>query len=89
MATLSIDVPQQLKEQLEAVAAKHAVASHVYILATLVMAVLAELPQEKPFWATATPQERAEDFVIWANSHTQGVGLPDEALRRENMYEER
>lgn len=40
-----------------------------------------------PFWATATPEEQAEDLRRWVASHTDGPGLPDEALRRENMYE--
>jgi hypothetical protein len=41
----------------------------------------------QPLWATATPQEQAEDFLRWALSHKDGPGLPDEALRRENMYD--
>ena len=41
----------------------------------------------QPFWATATPQERAQAFVVWAESHKDGPGLPDEALRRENIYD--
>lgn len=43
--------------------------------------------QEPPFWATATPEERAKDFLEWALSHKDGPNLPDEALRRENMYD--
>ncbi len=47
-------------------------------------------PQEevKPFWMTATPEERAADLRQWALSHRNGPNLPDEALRRESMYEE-
>ena len=46
-------------------------------------------PENKPqpFWATATPKERAENFRQWALSHTDGPGLPDEALHRENIYD--
>src|SRR5215207_4570642 len=36
-----------------------------------------------PFWATAGPQERADDVVRWAARHADGPGLPDDALRRE------
>lgn len=43
-------------------------------------------PLEQPFWATATPEERAERFTQWVKSHKDGVNLPDEALRRENIY---
>ena len=41
----------------------------------------------KPFWETATSEERAEAFRQWASRHKGGPGLPAEALRRENMYE--
>lgn len=42
---------------------------------------------KQPFWVTATPEERAADLRQWALSHKNGPNLPDEALRRENMYE--
>lgn len=42
---------------------------------------------KQPFWATAAPQEQAESFRQWALGFTDGPGLPDEALRRENMYD--
>ena len=47
--------------------------------------------EAKPFWATATPEERVADFRQWvANLRKQEPSqppLPDEALRRENMYD--
>ncbi len=43
--------------------------------------------ESRPFWETATPAERAADLRQWALSHKNGPNLPDEALRRENMYE--
>ncbi|MBD2771776.1 hypothetical protein [Iningainema tapete] len=46
-----------------------------------------ELENKQPFWATATPQEQAESLLQWVDSIKDGVGLPDEALRRENMYD--
>jgi hypothetical protein len=49
--------------------------------------LLTQEEEPLPFWATATPEERAEAFIKWAQSHTDGPGLPDEALRRENMYD--
>ena len=48
--------------------------------------ILSPLPPEQPFWATATPEERAERWQQWVRSHKDGVNLPDEALRRENIY---
>jgi len=40
-----------------------------------------------PFWSTATPTERAERLMQWVQSHKKGANLPDEALRRENIYD--
>ena len=40
-----------------------------------------------PFWSTATPTERAERLMQWVKSHKQGANLPDEALRRDNIYD--
>lgn len=48
--------------------------------------ILSPVPPQ-PFWATATPEERAERLMQWVQSHENGVNLPDEALRRENIYD--
>ena len=40
-----------------------------------------------PFWATATTEERLQKLQEWFASHPPGPVLPDEALRRENMYD--
>jgi len=40
-----------------------------------------------PFWSTATPTERAERLMQLVQSHEQGANLPDEALRRDNIYD--
>jgi bifunctional DNA-binding transcriptional regulator/antitoxin component of YhaV-PrlF toxin-antitoxin module len=49
--------------------------------------ILSPVPPEQPFWATATPEERAERFHQWIQSHKDSPNLPDEALRRENIYD--
>jgi bifunctional DNA-binding transcriptional regulator/antitoxin component of YhaV-PrlF toxin-antitoxin module len=49
--------------------------------------ILSPVPPKPPFWATATPEERAERFHQWVQSHKGGANLPDEALRRENIYD--
>lgn len=49
--------------------------------------ILSPVPPEQPFWATATPEERAERLMQWVQSHQNGANLPDEALRRENIYD--
>lgn len=48
--------------------------------------ILSPVPPQ-PFWATATPEERAERLMQWVQSHQNGSNLPDEALRRENIYD--
>lgn len=40
-----------------------------------------------PLWETSTPQERANRWRQWVRIHQEGSCLPDEALRRENMYD--
>jgi hypothetical protein len=49
--------------------------------------ILSPIPSKQPFWATATPEERAERWHQWVQSHKDGPNLPDEALRRENLYD--
>lgn len=40
-----------------------------------------------PFWAVATPEEWVEHFRHWVAHHKTGPNLPQEALRRESIYE--
>jgi hypothetical protein len=41
-----------------------------------------------PFWRHATAQQRAEAFQHWAKaSRPAAPDLPDESLRRENLYD--
>ncbi len=42
---------------------------------------------KEPFWKTATPEEWTKRFQQWVDSHTDGPGLPDEATRRESIYD--
>jgi hypothetical protein len=51
------------------------------------LVILSPVPLKQPFWATATPQERAEHWHQWVQRHQEGFNLPDEALRRENIYD--
>lgn len=46
---------------------------------------------ERPFYETATPQERAQAFVEWAESHRgkHHPSLSDEDISRESIYGER
>ncbi len=49
--------------------------------------ILAPTNAVEPFWNTATPEERAADILRWAASHTDGVGLSDEAVSRDSIYD--
>ena len=47
-----------------------------------------EMDAAVPFWKTATPEKkRAAAFLNWAASHTDGVGLSDEAVSRDSIYD--
>jgi hypothetical protein len=41
-----------------------------------------------PFYATATPEERAQAFIEWGRSHAPSNAPPlsDEAISRESIY---
>jgi hypothetical protein len=50
------------------------------------------LNEERPFYKTATPEERAKAFREWAESHRSDEDSPilsDEAISRESIYGER
>ena len=38
-------------------------------------------------WAHLTPAERAKEFHEWVSSLPRTPHIPDEALRRENLYD--
>jgi hypothetical protein len=52
--------------------------------------VLRPEDEQQPFWATATPEEKTERFRRWIEEirkQENSPALPDEALRRESMYD--
>lgn len=50
---------------------------------------LVEPPKERPFYETATPEERARAFREWAKSHDRNTPLlSDYAVSRESMYDD-
>lgn len=40
-----------------------------------------------PLWRGLSTEERLKDLRVWMDRFTDGPGLPDEALRRENIYD--
>lgn len=51
--------------------------------------VMEPVVKQEPFWKTATPAERVERFQRWVDHMPKrdGPPIPDEALRRENLYD--
>ena len=44
---------------------------------------------EQPFWQGATSKERAKRWLSWADlPRPRGIGLLDEALKRDAIYDE-
>jgi hypothetical protein len=59
-----------------------------YVLEVNGSTIMLKLEDGKlPFWATATPEERAERFRQWVQSHPPSPILPDEAFDRESIYD--
>jgi hypothetical protein len=59
---------------------------------TLIEAALPEAePEHHPDWDTATPEQRLKAFheMLERLARYDLPSIPDEALRRENMYEDR
>lgn len=46
----------------------------------------AQKTQWGPAWQGLSAEERVKDFRAWMDRFTDGPGLPDEALSRENIY---
>ena len=48
------------------------------------------LKEERPLYETASPQELAQAYLDWANSHDRNTpGLTLEDVSRESIYEDR
>lgn len=44
--------------------------------------------ENRPFYETATPEERARAFVAWASSHAPNTSLlSEEAISRQSIYD--
>jgi hypothetical protein len=73
-----------LSPELLGEAAKH----HQFILETTGESiVLRPVSVSRTIWESRTPQERAAAFRQWTAEHRNDANLPDEALRRENIYD--
>ena len=85
--TFTIRVAPEVEHRLREEAARRGQEADEYI-----SDLLSELlqVQPRPFYETASPEEWVRAFREWAAGHKgTGSAIPDEALRRENMYDDR
>ncbi|NET62189.1 MAG: hypothetical protein F6K47_40600 [Symploca sp. SIO2E6] len=55
---------------------------------TLVKLQTQDASKNVPFWQSATPAQRVQNFRAWVEQLPKtGLSLPDEAFNRENIYE--
>jgi hypothetical protein len=85
--TLIIDVAPEVEGRLREEAARRGQDAGEYV-SDLLSEMFRERP--RPFYETASPEEWVRAFREWAASHkSTAPPIPLEALRRENMYEDR
>jgi hypothetical protein len=85
--TLTIHVAPEVEQRLREEAARRGQEADEYV-SELLSAILPD--RQRPFYETASPEEWVRAFREWAASHKgTGTPIPDEALRRENMYDDR
>lgn len=90
--TITIDLKPEIEKRLAENAKKNGVPLETFI-EVFIEDNLQEIegtPKEKPFHETATKEEWRAEFRKWLDSHKgkNYPSIPDEALRRENMYED-
>lgn len=49
--------------------------------------VISPEKEELPFWKRASKEEWLDSFNAWISSHSDGPGLPDEAVTRDSIYD--
>jgi hypothetical protein len=85
--TLTINVAPEVEDRLREEAARRGQEAGEYV-SDLLSDMLRDRP--RPFYETASREEWVRAWREWAASHkSTAAPIPDEALRRENMYEDR
>ncbi len=92
--TLTLELPEGIENYLEKEAAKQGLSPSEYALRALLRDLDIPAPAAaggpRPFYETASHEEWVRAFREWAASHDQTTPpIPLEALRRENMYDDR
>jgi hypothetical protein len=89
--TVMIELPPELETRLQQEAAKLGMNSHEYARLLIERQLPATPSAAGSLWETLTPAEWVRAFDEWVNSHDYITAppIPLEALRRENLYEDR
>ncbi len=91
---LTLELEPPLEQRLHELAARRGMSAEQYarmVLEVLMRAQIDPTEQDLPFYITATPEEWRREFHAWIES-LKSIGappIPDEALRRESLYEDR
>ena len=76
---------ESLKQQIDSLSDKQLAQIAEYISSLRTQAT--KKLNVRPFWQSATPQERSQDFLQWVNAlHKTNLTLPDEAFDRATIY---
>jgi hypothetical protein len=91
---LTLELEPLMEARLHEVAARRGMNAEKYarmVLEVLMRAQVDPTEQGLPFYITATPEEWRREFHAWIDSHSENSAppIPLEALRRENLYEDR
>ncbi len=86
---------QKLKEAIDALSSldalpeadQQSIAAGVLELVESAKRISSSSSEWGPMWRNMTKEERLKDLREWMDRFTDGPGLPDEALRRENIYD--
>ncbi|MGH9946485.1 MAG: hypothetical protein ACRD6X_04730 [Pyrinomonadaceae bacterium] len=89
--TVTIELKPKTKERLAIIAKKNGKTVEAYLEEFIEEKTNAETDEGKKEVAAESTNERTDRFHRWLDSHKDRGGpfLSDEALRRENMYEDR
>jgi hypothetical protein len=89
--TLTIDLPPHMEEQLVSEARKRGLAPTDYARRLIESQLPPTKPEEQSLWETLSTEAWIRAFQEWVDSHDYVTAppIPLEALRRENLYEDR
>ena len=89
--TLTIDLPAGIEERLRSVADSEGVPMEKFVLGLIEEKIGSGGVEGGELWRTLSTEEWLAAFQEWVESHKhiEAPVIPLEALRRENMYEDR